>query len=619
MTNETIHSEGAETVRMRTRLPMTYLIAVLVLARVLWEMSSPGGFARSQGKPGDFLALSSVPSTSTLEKVKLDPDALLAMPPLVDAFSAAMQSPHPQAAEAPQTATVSSLCGTAAGTLFNLEPPSNALPQYEPPVDFLYNRIPRRFGGNTDLIVQHANDWRGLGYAPGSESTSLFVHRSDATNCSPDLEMGNPLISGMHAVWDPQVVADSNNDQFLFTDIRYSSDGQTTGLGLRRIPAVNLLNTAVCPNGTLTQSQAQTCAGSTAVVVDQSTSNTSDWTGLAQDPRVVGAGPGAGDIYVVTTVENRQTGDEYIHLTACKALFLSLTHCSSPIAISTLSESSPASPRVSVVPGGPNWGTMTITYITGAAPSSAPQCNGGTRAEATCRDLKIVVCTPSGAPSAPSCGAPKLIVTEPNAVFHLSGNQYAIPTLVAHTNRPDGSTGQTTFAVWTRCKTDVYAFAYSGLNCPDADVVMAASTDLGNTWTLGTVDTTNFFHQFHPDVEVDASTGITNIAYHSMVNSFNNYDVLMLRQIPPGTTMVGPAIRVTSVGSSASSDPHLAIATGSTGGIYGEYIGISAKGTGAPGGSHLYVGHAKDMRYGTYGQPPVNAPELNNHVSRVDY
>ena len=67
MTNETIHSEGAETVRMRTRLPMTYLIAVLVLARVLWEMSSPGGFARSQGKPGDFLALSSVPSTSTLE------------------------------------------------------------------------------------------------------------------------------------------------------------------------------------------------------------------------------------------------------------------------------------------------------------------------------------------------------------------------------------------------------------------------------------------------------------------------------------------------------------------------------------------------------------------------
>jgi len=70
---------------------------------------------------------------------------------------------------------------------------------------------------------------------------------------------------------------------------------------------------------------------------------------------------------------------------------------------------------------------------------------------------------------------------------------------------------------------------------------MATSTDLGNTWTLGTVDTTNFFHQFHPDVGVGASTGITNIAYHSMVNSFNNYDVVMLRQIPPGTTMVGPA------------------------------------------------------------------------------
>jgi len=546
----------------------SYLVIVGLIAGILWQWSSQGGRKRDQ------------------------------------ASGATMPAPTFEATGSSPVRPLDTVCGRAAGTLFNLEGPINAVPQSESPVDFLYDRIPARYGRNRDLIVQHSNDWRGLGSYPRDESTSIFVHRSDATACSPDFEMGNPFISGMFAVWDPQVLADSKNDQFLFTDIRYN--GPTSGLGLRRIPVANLLNPSVCPNGTLTQSQAQTCAGLAAVVIGQSSTAVADYTGLAQDPRAVGSGTGAGDIYATYMSQDDVTYARTIYLAACTALFQSLADCSSPMLISDVSETDPASPRVSVVQGGPNKGTITITYnrLAGGA-----GCGGG-----NCRALEMVVCTPNGAPSAPTCGAPQPIAIEPNGFSTLSGNSYPITVWASHANRTDGNTGQTTLVVWARCKIGSNSFVLSAGICPDADVVMASSTDLGNTWIFATVDATSPSHQFQPEVTVDASTGITSIVYRSMVNLFNDQDVLVLRQIAPGSTTPGGAIQLTTVPSSGTADPHSQLIH-----VYGDYLGISAKGTGMPGSSRLYIGHSHDMRLGIYGSPPVTAPDLNNHVSRFVY
>jgi hypothetical protein len=506
-----------------------------------------------------------------------------------------------QLASASASLTVDTGCGTASGTLFNLEGSFNPVPQNEPPVDFLYNRIPASLGGNRDLIVQHGNDWRGLGYGPLSETTAIYVHRSDSTACSPDFEMGNAPIGPFRSAFDPQVVADANNDQFLFTDVRF---GPGSGVGLRRIAAANLLNSSVCPNGTLSISQANTCSGPTAVVIDQS-NNTADWTGLAQDPRQVGSGTGAGDIYVVDVSEISHSS-KTVHLTACKALFTSLSDCSQTIPIST--EFSVIAPRVSVVPAGPNQGIITISY--NAYDNTSSGCSAGSP---FCNDIKFVVCTPNSAPAAPSCGSSILIAVEHNPVYSISGGRFPVSTLPVHANRADGVTGQTTFVVWTRCKVDATAYPFSGDDCPDSDILMAWSKNLGGTWTQ-TVVATNVRHQFQPAIAVDASTGITDIVYNQMVDYYNTVDQVVLTQIPAGSTSVAQAIYVTRFGNIASADPHLQVSQ-----LYGDYIGIAVQGTGMPGGSRAYVGHTKNARLGTYVQSGVTAPDLNNHVSLVIY
>jgi len=507
----------------------------------------------------------------------------------------------PAATKAP-SASASSACGTASGTQFNLEGPNNPVPQDEPPVDFLYNRIPASQGGNTDLIVQQANDWRGLGYAPNYQTTAIYVHRSDATTCSPDFEMGNAPISGMISEYDSQVAADANNDQFFLSDIVYGSS--KSGVGLRRIPSANLLSTSTCPNGTLTISQAEVCSGPNALVLDQG-SNIADWTGLAQDPRPVMSGTGSGDVYVVN-ISEASPSSSAVHLTACKGLFASASDCSPTITVST--EVMEVAPRVSVVPGGPNQGTITVTYSANDTTSSG--CGTG---NAICNDIKFVVCTPNGAPVAPTCGAPILVAVEQNPVGRILDNRFPIYTVPALATRADGSTGQTTFVLWNRCKINPSSYTLSGYNCPDSDILMAWSTDLGNTWTQ-TGFVTAGRHQFMPNIGVDASTGVTNIVYNAMMDYFNTQDYVVLRQIPAGSTTPGPYVFVTNFPNNPESDPHLAATE-----IYGDYINVAVKGTGSSGGSHAYVGHTKATRLGSYGSAGISAPDMNNHVSLVTY
>jgi hypothetical protein len=68
---------------------------------------------------------------------------------------------------------VSELCGTAAGTRFNLEPRVDATAQVDPAVDFLRNHV----GNNVDLVLGASIDAKGAKYD---------VNRDD--DCTPEFE-----------------------------------------------------------------------------------------------------------------------------------------------------------------------------------------------------------------------------------------------------------------------------------------------------------------------------------------------------------------------------------------------------------------------------------------------
>ena len=69
-----------------------------------------------------------------------------------------------QSSLASPAGTVSSACGTASGTRFNLEPRKNPVPQNETAVDFL----PGAGLSGADLIVGGANDFRLLTSGTGT-------------------------------------------------------------------------------------------------------------------------------------------------------------------------------------------------------------------------------------------------------------------------------------------------------------------------------------------------------------------------------------------------------------------------------------------------------------------
>lgn len=101
----------------------------------------------------------------------------------------------------------------------------------------------------------------------------------------------------------------------------------------------------------------------------------------------------------------------------------------------------------------------------------------------------------------------------------MTDNSFRIAFIPAIANRADGTTGQTTFVVWNHCKVPEFLPLF-GFDCPDADVVMAHSTNLATFSAATAVDATTGTHEFMPAISVDPAQNITNIAYYHTPGRF---------------------------------------------------------------------------------------------------
>jgi hypothetical protein len=249
-----------------------------------------------------------------------------------------------------------------------------------------------------------------------------------------------------------------------------------------------------------------------------------------------------------------------------------------------------------VVPAGPNAGHITVVYVNSNY------------------NIEFVHCTPKGAPLAPTCTAPMLVKMELQFPSQLSDNpslNFALAPTIA--NRPNGTTGQTTFVVWPHCKVSDYP-------CPDSDIVMASTTSLtAPVWTSANVDTSSG-HQFLPGVTYDRGQNIVTIAYYAANDMYKNRTIVEMRQIPSGSTVPGAITNVTT-------SPTMTSMNGLSSGYYYSFtdpMGLAAHGGSASGSTRLYVGHVNSSRLGTYdagGSYPagIQNPEANNHVSQIIY
>jgi len=512
-------------------------------------------------------------------------------------------------------------CGAALGTQFNLEPAVNAVPQELEAVDF----IPNRVALNEDLVVGGAYDSRGVQFAAagvvsphwdGSVS-GYYVRRSSATGCAPQFEGGLPAVTAggnsFTGNGGVQVAADPARDAFFVADLRFSSSASLSALGLFRATSATLLNTSLCPNGTHTAAQAESCwEVAPPAIIDQQPSgginNSLDFPSIAVDERPTSAGTGAGDVYVA--VQNFSTG---VNLLACTNAQLS---CSAPLTISTSGELvaliGNANAYVQVRPDG----NITVTYVDQTSQDQ----------DAPTEILKFVMCIPSGAPKAPVCSAPTVAATETQTVGTfdlnqaLSGENFFLWTAARHANRleSDGKT-VTTFVVWDRCKA-YFDFIQStpGVTslCLDADVLMTASTDGGTTWSAATPVNDDSGHQFSPWISTDESTGTVNIVYYDTEQDFlHKRMVVALNQIAAGTTTVGAPIELTTTPIPWDADPNqTAIPLDD----FDYHFGMKARGTGASGHSRVYVSFTSTGdRLGSYKAQKL--PEQNNNLQELIY
>jgi hypothetical protein len=482
-------------------------------------------------------------------------------------------------------------CGTNWGTVMNLEPSANAVSQSQPSVDFLLSEL----GSGSDLVVETGADDRGLFGTLDSE-TGVYVHRDPTVSCygGSDFEMGNPVLANplspgdfLPSVGSARVLADDNpaHKQILLVDNRL--DEIASGIGLRRVPTANLESTTTCPQGTLTGTQEATCIGTTGILVDASLDDVSDTPVIAQDPR--SSGTGAGDIYIVNP--SLRVLRSVMLLTACKATFMTTSDCSTPLIVSG-AEDGTVAPSVAVVGGGPNAGTIAITWLYG-------------------ENIIFVTCTPQGAPAQPVCGNHTYAATDPYMIGLLTDNPYEFdpwPVLAARTD----SAGQTFFVVWSTCKA---APEFPLIACPDADVVMSVNTSISSpSWAFHHVNTATG-HQFLPSIAYDSGQGIINIAYYSTSSAYyKNQVVMQMNQIAPGTITIGATTNITTSYDSLEGDGTV-LSTFSN--PIGDFTGLAAHGGSASGSSRLYMGFTNNTRLGTYGT--ATNTQADNNVSRVTY
>ena len=511
-----------------------------------------------------------------------------------DAVGQYPQEPMMQAGPlgGPSPAVTVTGCGTTSGTVMNLEPAANAVSQHEVSVDFLLSEL----GTGKDLVAEHGTDNRGeMGMF--DSLTAVYVHRDGTVPCygGTDFEMANPPIPdpfnpgvSIFGTGGARLVADPtpSHKQFILADLRF--DGTTSGVGLRRIPASNFESTSTCPAGTLTQAQEVTCAGSSAILVDASLDDFADSASIAQDPRT--SGTGAGNIYVVNT--SFRYLRSVIVLSACKATFTTSADCSTPIIVSG-NQTGTQFPSIAVVGGGPNAGTITITYMLG-------------------NDIEFVSCTPGGAPVAPTCAPPSTITSIPNMYTTLTDNPgLQVNTWPAIAARTD-SAGQTLFVVWSDCKVSPFQFPLQG--CPDANARLAFATNIASpSWTVAYV-TGATGNQFMPAIAYDSGQNIINISYYNSASDlYKNRTVLFFRQILSGSTTPTGYFQGTTAYDSIQGDG----TNPGFGNPLGDYMGLASRGGTGTGSSRVYLGFTSNARQGTYGS--ISNTQADNNISRATY
>ena len=384
------------------------------------------------------------------------------------------------------------------------------------------------------------------------------------------------------------------------------SGGDDSAIGLFRSTASNLNDLRLCPPGTQTQKQSATC-WPTGILVN---------LGHFFNPRSVkpelvvdqrASGTGAGDVYISATESGTTNGNfrQDVYITACKN---DLSACSPSIVVSGKDKYGDLS-SLSLRPDGGVTLTYTVFHSGG----------GSSAAEA---DIKFVTCSPEGAPKPVTCQPAMLVTHEKQAIpfdpfifgTGLAAAQFVLHTFPKHTHRQDQN-GTETYVVWERCKVST-VINFPGLafdtQCPDADLVMAASNDNGKTWHFANVDA-GPQDQFQPALSTDPSTNIVNIAYHSsQADPFQHRAQVLLRQILPGASTPDPVTSATTITTTAmdpNTDPSL------QGVFIGYYIGVSTRGV--AGGSRAYIHYMHTAVPGIYNG--VSDPEQNNHLSSFDY
>lgn len=482
------------------------------------------------------------------------------------------------------------------GIRFNLEPRVNATSQSAASADFLLNGV----GIDNDLVVQTASDSRGL----SQSNSGYYVHRSTTPDCSVQFEGGLPPFQfqgdtfiGTNAQGGgPLVVADSARNAFFAADGRTGNN--SAGIGLFRAAAADLLNPAKCPDGTHTVAQATSCWMQTppAFLDSLPVFDEAGEPFLAVDERATGSGAGAGDVYVLYG-----NGPTPLSIVACTNSLNCGASALIPVPANT-NNLPYGGVDVHVTPTG------LITVSFGLLPRDGRQKG---------ESLFFTTCTPGGAPKPPTCAQPTVVAKVTNEILssfpgvpleNLNGFPLEITT-PRHATRPGPGNDFTTFLVYDDCVARLTSQGGNPLYA-GGEVNLTISSDSGKTWSKPISVDTKVGHHFFGNVATDGSTGTVSIVYLSTEGDPNFHQSrVMLNQIAPGSTKLGPQQRITSVLDATdivagAADSAFLVDLG---------LGVVSRGTGSAGHSRLYTSFNSSLDKGLYEKEPL--PDLNNDIN----
>lgn len=527
-------------------------------------------------------------------------------------------------------------CDTSAGALFNLETAAGspeigiAVPQNEESVDY----IPNGGQSGADLVVQGANDYRGLfdaavssnklppPHAWGFSVTGYYVHRA-GNNCSPSFEGGLPHLvypptqEILYGGGDPVIATDTTRGRIYAADLRFG--GTATGMGLFATTAARLNDPVACPDGThFTDANGQDTASAvcwpTGVLLNGlppgrcgfGACRFIDKPHMRADERSTGIG--AGDVYVSWTFFDLANNTSFIQLTACPATFSSPQSCSPAFTISGADTQTQFS-HLSVRPDG----VVTITYVSvNFIPTSQNQAARQTF------DIRYLSCVPNGAPNVPSCSQPSPITTEATPLYfggQLAANIFRASTYPTHDQRKNGNAFEE-FVVWSRCKTDPLLLVdtiYSFVICSDADLLMTwattDSTGRPSAWSPVTPFDIGPHDQLMPWVRTDHSRDVINVAYLSAQADVYGHRLQTINgRIDPGSYK--PNLQIVTP---EATDPNADYFLGPA--FFGDYIGVAGRGNGV--NSRAYTGFTGTIYKGNVQGRAL--PGQNNLLSAIDY